>query len=151
MSIPNICTLSVLTSYTPEIQLEEEWQRPTANPRTTGAHSGGGSRDHNCKLDWRKCQHRRNGRGGLEGEVVEGTGRPGSNEVSRRLRPATGDRVQGQVPAEARGPQQGQELIVDPDRTGAIGLRNFLFKQGVPDVPTLYCGCGEGRETVEHL
>ena len=36
-------------------------------------------------------------------------------------------------------------------RTGAIGLRNFLFKQGVPDVLTPYCECGEGRETVEHL
>ena len=36
-------------------------------------------------------------------------------------------------------------------RTGAIGLRNFLFKQGVLGVLTPYCECGEGRETVEHL
>lgn len=36
-------------------------------------------------------------------------------------------------------------------RTGAIGLRDFLFKQGVPEVPTPQCECGEGRETVEHL
>ena len=36
-------------------------------------------------------------------------------------------------------------------RTGAIGLRDFLFKRGVPGVLTPYCECGEGRETVEHL
>jgi hypothetical protein len=36
-------------------------------------------------------------------------------------------------------------------RTGAIGLRNFLFKQRVPDVLTPYYECGEGRETIEHL
>jgi hypothetical protein len=36
-------------------------------------------------------------------------------------------------------------------RTGAIGLRDFLFKRGVPEVLTPSCECGEGRETVEHL
>lgn len=36
-------------------------------------------------------------------------------------------------------------------RTGAIGLRNFLFKRGVPEVLTPYCKCREGRETAEHL
>jgi hypothetical protein len=36
-------------------------------------------------------------------------------------------------------------------RTGAIGLRNFLFERRVPEVLTPYCECGEGRETVEHL
>ena len=36
-------------------------------------------------------------------------------------------------------------------RTGAIGLRGFLFSRGVPEVLTPSCECGEGRETVEHL
>ena len=36
-------------------------------------------------------------------------------------------------------------------RTGAIGLRDFLFTRGVPEVLTPACECGEGRETAEHL
>ncbi|EAQ82983.1 hypothetical protein CHGG_10801 [Chaetomium globosum CBS 148.51] len=36
-------------------------------------------------------------------------------------------------------------------RTGAIGLRDFLFTRGVPEVLTPVCECGEGRETAEHL
>jgi hypothetical protein len=36
-------------------------------------------------------------------------------------------------------------------RTGAIGLRSFLFERRVPGVTTPYCECGEGRETAEHL
>jgi hypothetical protein len=36
-------------------------------------------------------------------------------------------------------------------RTGDIGLRDFLFKRGVPEVLTPSCECGEGRETAEHL
>jgi hypothetical protein len=36
-------------------------------------------------------------------------------------------------------------------RTGAVGLRDFLFKRRVPEVLTPNCECGEGRETVEHL
>ncbi|EAQ86813.1 hypothetical protein CHGG_08066 [Chaetomium globosum CBS 148.51] len=36
-------------------------------------------------------------------------------------------------------------------RTGAIGLRDFLFARGVPEVLTPACECGEGRETAEHL
>ena len=36
-------------------------------------------------------------------------------------------------------------------RVGDIGLRDYLFRVKVPTVPTPYCGCGEGRETVEHL
>ncbi|EAQ86784.1 hypothetical protein CHGG_08037 [Chaetomium globosum CBS 148.51] len=36
-------------------------------------------------------------------------------------------------------------------RTGAIGLRDFLFPRGVPEVLTPACECGEGRETAEHL
>ncbi|EAQ91377.1 hypothetical protein CHGG_03312 [Chaetomium globosum CBS 148.51] len=36
-------------------------------------------------------------------------------------------------------------------RTGAVGLRDFLFTRGVPEVLTPACQCGEGRETAEHL
>lgn len=36
-------------------------------------------------------------------------------------------------------------------RTSNIGLRDFLFKRGVPGVPTPSYECGEGPETVEHL
>ncbi|EAQ91232.1 hypothetical protein CHGG_03167 [Chaetomium globosum CBS 148.51] len=36
-------------------------------------------------------------------------------------------------------------------RTGAIGLRDFLFTRGVPEVLTPACECGKGRETAEHL
>ncbi|EAQ87046.1 hypothetical protein CHGG_08299 [Chaetomium globosum CBS 148.51] len=36
-------------------------------------------------------------------------------------------------------------------RTGAIGLRDFLFTRGVPGVLTPACECGERRETAEHL
>ncbi|KAK4101553.1 hypothetical protein N658DRAFT_531573, partial [Parathielavia hyrcaniae] len=36
-------------------------------------------------------------------------------------------------------------------RTGAIGLKDFLFRAKVPRISTPYCECGRGRETVEHL
>ena len=36
-------------------------------------------------------------------------------------------------------------------RTGAIGLRDYLFTREVPEVLTPACECGEGRETAEHL
>ena len=45
---------------------------------------------------------------------------------------------------------KAQSSLLVQARTGAIGLRDFLFKQNVP-IPTPYCSCGEGRETVEHL
>ena len=44
-----------------------------------------------------------------------------------------------------------QSSLLVQARTAVIGLRDFLFKQKVPGVPTPYCSCGEGRETVEHL
>ena len=34
---------------------------------------------------------------------------------------------------------------------GDIGLWDYLFRVSVPEVPTLYCACGQGREIVEHL
>jgi hypothetical protein len=45
---------------------------------------------------------------------------------------------------------KAQSSLLVQARTGAIGLRDFLFKQNVP-IPTPYCSCGEGRETVEYL
>jgi len=46
---------------------------------------------------------------------------------------------------------KAQSSLLIQARTGAIGLRDFLFKRQVPGFPTPYCSCGEGRETVEHL
>lgn len=45
---------------------------------------------------------------------------------------------------------KAQSSLLVQARTGSIGFRDFLFKQNVP-IPTPYCSCGEGRETVEHL
>ena len=36
-------------------------------------------------------------------------------------------------------------------RTGTIGLLDFLFQAKAQGIPTTYCHCGRGRETVEHL
>ena len=46
---------------------------------------------------------------------------------------------------------KAQSSLLVQARTGTIGLRGFLFQQGVPDHPTPYCSCGESWETVEHL
>ena len=46
---------------------------------------------------------------------------------------------------------KAQSSLLVQARTGTIGLRAFLFQQQVPGIPTPYCTCGEGRETVEHL
>jgi len=42
-------------------------------------------------------------------------------------------------------------LTASRDIPTAIGLREFLFKQHVPDIPTPLCSCGNGKETVLHL
>jgi len=49
------------------------------------------------------------------------------------------------------GLTKAQSSLLVQARTGAIGLRDFLFKVKARRVPTPYCGCGTGRETVEHL
>lgn len=36
-------------------------------------------------------------------------------------------------------------------RTEKIGLRDFLYQRGVPDIAHPRCACGEGRETVMHV
>ena len=46
---------------------------------------------------------------------------------------------------------KAQSSLLTQARTGAIGLRDFLFKVKVPGVATPYCECGEDKETVEHL
>lgn len=49
------------------------------------------------------------------------------------------------------GLNKAQSSLLVQARTGAIGLRDFLFKRRVPEILTPYCECGEERETVEHL
>ena len=49
------------------------------------------------------------------------------------------------------GLTKAQSSLLTQARTGAIGLRDFLFKQQVPGILTPHCSCGEGRETVEYL
>ena len=49
------------------------------------------------------------------------------------------------------GLTKAQSSLLTQARTGDIGLRDFLFKIGVPETATPYCECGKGRETVEHL
>jgi hypothetical protein len=46
---------------------------------------------------------------------------------------------------------KAQSSLLTQVRTGDIGLRDYLFRCKVQEVPTPYCSCGEGRETVEHL
>jgi hypothetical protein len=50
-----------------------------------------------------------------------------------------------------QGLTKAQSSLLTQARTGAIGLRDFLFRIKVPEVYTPYCDCGQGRETVEHL
>ena len=50
-----------------------------------------------------------------------------------------------------QGLNKAKSSLLIQIRTGAIGLRDFLFKRDVPDIMTPSCECGEGRETVEHL
>jgi exonuclease III len=47
--------------------------------------------------------------------------------------------------------KKAESSLLVQARTGAIGLRDFLFRTGVRGVATPYCDCGTGRETVEHL
>lgn len=49
------------------------------------------------------------------------------------------------------GLTKAQSTLLSQACIGDIGLRDYLFKVKVPEVRTPYCGCGEGRETVEHL
>ena len=49
------------------------------------------------------------------------------------------------------GLTEAQSSLLTHARTGTIGLKDFLFRAKVPEVYTLYCDCGQGRETVEHL
>ena len=49
------------------------------------------------------------------------------------------------------GLTKAESSLLTQARTGAIGLRDFLFRVRVPGIPTPLCECGQGRETVEHL
>ena len=50
-----------------------------------------------------------------------------------------------------KGLTKAESSLLVQIRTGAIGLRDFLYKRRVPEVLTSRCECGEGRETAEHL
>ena len=50
-----------------------------------------------------------------------------------------------------KGFKKAQSFILCQARIGKIGLRAFLFKQGVPEVYTPICPCGTGSQTAEHL
>ena len=56
-----------------------------------------------------------------------------------------------QVLQRYEGLNKAQSSLLVQARTGAIGLKDFLFTVGVPEVVTPHCTCGIGRETVEHL
>jgi hypothetical protein len=49
------------------------------------------------------------------------------------------------------GLSKAKSSLLTQARTGAIGLREFLFRQRVPDIPTPLCSCENGKETVLHL
>ena len=49
------------------------------------------------------------------------------------------------------GLTKAESSLLTQARTGAIGLKDFLFRAKVPRISTPYCECGRGRETVEHL
>jgi len=46
---------------------------------------------------------------------------------------------------------RAESSLLTQARTGAIGLKDFLFRARVPGITTPHCACGSGRETVEHL
>ena len=46
---------------------------------------------------------------------------------------------------------KAQSSLLTQARTGAIGLKDFLFRARVPGITSPHCTCGSGRETVEHL
>ena len=49
------------------------------------------------------------------------------------------------------GLSKSQSSLLVQLRTEKIGLRDFLFHRGVPDVPDPMCTCREGRQTVRHV
>lgn len=57
----------------------------------------------------------------------------------------------GRALKKHEGLTKAQSSLLSQARIGDIGLRDYLFARNVPGVPTPYCECGEGRETVEHL
>jgi hypothetical protein len=55
-------------------------------------------------------------------------------------------------PLQAHGGlTKAKSSLLTQSRTGAIGLRGFLFKRRVPGVPTPLCHCGKAPETVAHM
>jgi hypothetical protein len=56
-----------------------------------------------------------------------------------------------QVLKRHNGLTKAQSSLLTQARTGAIGLKDFLFRAHIPGITTPYCTYGSGRETVEHL
>jgi hypothetical protein len=51
-----------------------------------------------------------------------------------------------------KGLYKAESSVLIQARTGKIGLRDFLFKQHVPEVASPLCSCSRTeRETIEHL
>ena len=50
-----------------------------------------------------------------------------------------------------KGLRKYESSVLTQARTGAIGLRAFLFRRGVPEVATPLCRCGEAPETAFHV
>ena len=45
---------------------------------------------------------------------------------------------------------KAQSSLLTQVHTGHIGLRDYLFSRGVPDVTTPWCPCGLDKETPHH-
>ncbi|EAQ86126.1 hypothetical protein CHGG_07379 [Chaetomium globosum CBS 148.51] len=75
------------------------------------------------------------------------------SKIQQRLRSRSGNRGRPRNEALRRhdGLSKAKSSLLIQIRTGGIGLRDFLFTRGVPEVLTPACECGEGRETAEHL
>jgi hypothetical protein len=50
-----------------------------------------------------------------------------------------------------QGLHKAESSLLVQLRTGKIGLRDFLYNIGVPEVTSAACACGHGRETPKHV
>ncbi|EAQ85615.1 hypothetical protein CHGG_06868 [Chaetomium globosum CBS 148.51] len=124
---------------------------PTANCGTAGAHGGGESREHDRALD--------GGIADTDRGVEEAWKARWLKERDGRAITRPADDFDHQQETLFRnetlrrhdGLSKAKSSLLIQIRTGAIGLRDFLFTPGVQEVLTPACECGEGRETAEHL
>lgn len=59
--------------------------------------------------------------------------------------------IDGEAPKLYRNMPKAEASLAIQLRTGKIGLAAFLHERRVPDYPTPFCPCGEGRQTVKHV